>query len=183
MLKDGCRNEQMFSMKSEVVSHLQWAISFEVKASASKLQNYYVNFQKKSYWAHVHCVPLRITGELLNPTADPVEPAHLVTQLRQHMVCLIPVSAAYHASPTTFVHKNLHNCTLSFSVRTQHAGLWITLTVAPTRSSLGGRKHCICVCAASLSPCLASGWSQPTCWTRPTAQTPLSTPRPTQSQP
>jgi hypothetical protein len=23
MLKDGCRNEQMFSMKSEVVSHLQ----------------------------------------------------------------------------------------------------------------------------------------------------------------
>jgi hypothetical protein len=35
--------------------------------------------------------PLRITGELLTPTTDPVEPAHLITQFRQHMAGLRPV--------------------------------------------------------------------------------------------
>jgi hypothetical protein len=29
--------------------------------------------------------PLRIPGELLTPTSHPVDPAHLITQLRQHM--------------------------------------------------------------------------------------------------
>jgi cleavage and polyadenylation specificity factor subunit 1 len=43
-----------------------------------------------------------------------VEPAHLITQLRQHMVRLRPVPAERHASPATFVHKDLHNCTHVF---------------------------------------------------------------------
>jgi hypothetical protein len=55
-----------------------------------------------------------VYGELLTPTADPVEPAHLITQLRQHMTRLRPVPAAHHASPATFVHKDLHNCTYFF---------------------------------------------------------------------
>jgi hypothetical protein len=59
----------------------------------------------------VYGEPLRIPGELLTPTADPVEPAHLITQLRQHMARLRPVPAARHASPATFVHKDLRNCT------------------------------------------------------------------------
>jgi hypothetical protein len=29
--------------------------------------------------------PLRIPGEQLTPTADPVDPAHLITELRQDM--------------------------------------------------------------------------------------------------
>jgi hypothetical protein len=59
----------------------------------------------------VYGEPLRIPGELLTPTA---EPAHLRTQLRRHMVRLRPVPAARHASPATFVHKDLHSCTHVF---------------------------------------------------------------------
>jgi hypothetical protein len=32
----------------------------------------------------VYGEPLRIPGELLTPTAEPVDPAHLITKLRQH---------------------------------------------------------------------------------------------------
>jgi hypothetical protein len=59
----------------------------------------------------VYGEPLRIPGELLTPTADPVDPAHLIIQLHQHMARLRPVPAVRHASPATFVHKDLHNCT------------------------------------------------------------------------
>jgi hypothetical protein len=59
----------------------------------------------------VYGEPLRIPSELLTPTADPVEPAYLITQLRHHMARLRPVPAADHVSSATFVHKDLHNCT------------------------------------------------------------------------
>jgi cleavage and polyadenylation specificity factor subunit 1 len=62
----------------------------------------------------VYGEPLRIPRELLTPTADPVEPAHLITQLRRHMARLRPVPASHHASSATFVHKDLHNCTHVF---------------------------------------------------------------------
>jgi hypothetical protein len=39
----------------------------------------------------VYGEPLRIPCELLTTTADPVEPAHLITQLRQHMDRLRPL--------------------------------------------------------------------------------------------
>jgi hypothetical protein len=51
--------------------------------------------------------PLRIHGELLTPTADPADPAHLITELRHHMARLRPIPATRHASPATFVHGDL----------------------------------------------------------------------------
>jgi cleavage and polyadenylation specificity factor subunit 1 len=45
----------------------------------------------------VYGEPLRIPGELLTPTVDPVEPA-----MRRHMARLTPVPAAHHASSATF---------------------------------------------------------------------------------
>jgi cleavage and polyadenylation specificity factor subunit 1 len=57
--------------------------------------------------------PLRIAGELI-PSANPVDPALLITDLRQHMARLRPVSAARHASPATFMHKDLEKCTHVF---------------------------------------------------------------------
>jgi cleavage and polyadenylation specificity factor subunit 1 len=95
-----------------------------------------------------------VYGELLTPTEDPVEPAHLITRLRRHMARLRPVSASHHASSATFVHKDLHNCTHVFLRQTQHAGLWSPLTTAPTRSSNGERKHCSSLCAESPPQCL-----------------------------
>jgi transposase InsO family protein len=72
----------------------------------------------------VYSEPLRIPGELLTPTAEPVDPAHLITEHRQH------------TTP-----PRLHSCTAisrgaptSSSARTQHAGLWNPPTAAPTRS-------------------------------------------------
>jgi hypothetical protein len=62
----------------------------------------------------VYGEPLRIPGELLTPTADPVEPAHLITQLRRHVARLRPVPASHHTSSATFVHMDLHNCTHVF---------------------------------------------------------------------
>jgi hypothetical protein len=58
----------------------------------------------------VYGEPLRIPGELLTPTADPVKTMHLITQLSQHMAHLRPVPAARHVFPATFVHNDLHKC-------------------------------------------------------------------------
>jgi cleavage and polyadenylation specificity factor subunit 1 len=62
----------------------------------------------------VYGEPLRIPGELLTPTAGPVDPAQLTTELRQHMARLRPVPAARHTSPSTFVHSELERCTHVF---------------------------------------------------------------------
>jgi hypothetical protein len=65
---------------------------------------------KEDVWTSVaelvYSEPLRIPGELLTPTADPVNPAH-ITELRQRMVRLRPSQATRHASPATFVHSDL----------------------------------------------------------------------------
>jgi hypothetical protein len=62
----------------------------------------------------VYIEALRIPGELVTPIADPEEPAHFTTQLRQHMSCVRPVPAASYASPGTIMHKDLHNYTSAF---------------------------------------------------------------------
>jgi hypothetical protein len=64
-----------------------------------------------------------------------MDPAHLITELRQHMARLRPVLAARNASPATFVQSDLEKCTMSSSVRTQRAGLRSPSTAAPTRLS------------------------------------------------
>jgi hypothetical protein len=62
----------------------------------------------------VYGEPLRISGEFLTLTSDPVDPAHLITQLRQHMARLRPVPASRHTQPGTFVHTDLRTCTRVF---------------------------------------------------------------------
>jgi hypothetical protein len=62
----------------------------------------------------VYGEPLRIPGELLTVTAEPVDPAHLITELHQHMARLMPVPASHHASPATFMHSDLGKCTHVF---------------------------------------------------------------------
>jgi hypothetical protein len=62
----------------------------------------------------IYSEPLRIPDELLTPAADPVDPAHFITQLRQHMARLRAVLAARQASPATFLHSDLEKCTHVF---------------------------------------------------------------------
>jgi cleavage and polyadenylation specificity factor subunit 1 len=62
----------------------------------------------------VYGKPLRIPGELLTPSTNPVDPALLITELRQHMARLRPVPAARHTSPATFIHSALEECTHVF---------------------------------------------------------------------
>jgi hypothetical protein len=117
----------------------------------------------------VYCEPLRIPGELLTPTAEPVDSVYLITEFRQHMGRLRPVRQ--HATP-----PRLHSCTAtsrgspaSSTVSTQRAGLWNTPTAAPTRSYHGERRLCNFLCAVGLSPCQRTGSSRPTSSTGPTA--------------
>jgi hypothetical protein len=88
----------------------------------------------------VYGEPLRIPGELLTPTADPVEPtsSHSYAgtwpasdQFRQRATPHQP-----HSCPQTAL-----TASMSFSARKQHAGLWSSLTAAPTGSSSGERKR------------------------------------------
>jgi hypothetical protein len=62
----------------------------------------------------VYGEPLRIPGELLAPAADPVDPAHLITELRRYMARLRPVPATRHAYLATFVRSDLERCTYVF---------------------------------------------------------------------
>jgi cleavage and polyadenylation specificity factor subunit 1 len=62
----------------------------------------------------VYGEPLRIPGERLTPTADPVDPAHLIPDIRQHLARVRPIPATRHAFPVTFVHRNLEKCTHVF---------------------------------------------------------------------
>jgi cleavage and polyadenylation specificity factor subunit 1 len=84
---------------TEVLLKIRAAFKEDLKASVAEL----------IYGEHVS-----ISGELITPTADPVYPAILITELRQHMACLRAVPAARHASATTFAHSDLEKCTHGF---------------------------------------------------------------------
>jgi hypothetical protein len=58
--------------------------------------------------------PLRIPCELLPLIADPVDPVHLITELRQHTARLRLIPAICRASPATFMHSDLEKCTHIF---------------------------------------------------------------------
>ncbi|PNF28406.1 hypothetical protein B7P43_G16401, partial [Cryptotermes secundus] len=58
--------------------------------------------------------PLRVPSELLIPTTKPADAAQLIIELRQHMARLRPIPASRHASPATFMHRDLGNCTHVF---------------------------------------------------------------------
>jgi hypothetical protein len=106
--------------------------------------------------------PLRIPGELLTPSANPVDPALLITELRQHMAHPRAVPAARHASPATFVHSRL----LLSGVRTQGSRPWCPHRAAPSRSSHGEiRRYEAChrvnrQCQASLHSQWDQTWEQ-----------------------
>jgi hypothetical protein len=58
--------------------------------------------------------PLRVPGELLVPAAPKVEASTFIQLLRRHMDQLQPTPAARHASPATFIHKDLWDSTHVF---------------------------------------------------------------------
>jgi hypothetical protein len=62
----------------------------------------------------VYGEPLRVPSELLVPTAPKVEASVFMQQLRRHMDQLRPTPGAHHASPATFVHKDLRDSTHVF---------------------------------------------------------------------
>jgi hypothetical protein len=93
----------------------------------------------------VYGKPLRIPGQLLAPTGNPVDPVHHITELHQHIACLKPVPAACHSSPATFIHSDLEKWTHVFLLQdTMHWGL-----EPPNKSCHGERRHCISSCGRS----------------------------------
>jgi hypothetical protein len=94
-----------------------------------------------------------VYSELLTPTADPVDPAHLITKLQQHVAYLRPVLAAHHASPAKFVHSELEKYTHVFLHQDTMCQALESPTVAPIRSYQGQRRCCNSSCAGGPSQC------------------------------
>jgi cleavage and polyadenylation specificity factor subunit 1 len=57
---------------------------------------------------------LRIPGEFLTPSTAPMDTTQMIQYLRRTMAQLRPVPATRHASPASFVHKDLSTCTHVF---------------------------------------------------------------------
>jgi hypothetical protein len=94
---------------------------------------------------------LRIPSELLTPTADPVDPAHLITELRQNIARLRPVPAARHAQrPREMLSR------LPLTGRNAPS-LGAHPTAAPTRSCHGERRHRNSSCKGNPSLCQRQG--------------------------
>jgi hypothetical protein len=85
---------------------------------------------------------LRIPGDLLTPSTNPVDSALLITELRQHMARLRPVPAACHASPATFMHSDLEKCTHVFLHQVATRRGLEPHTAAPTKSCHGEIRCC-----------------------------------------
>jgi hypothetical protein len=131
----------------------------------------------------VYGEPLRIPGEILTPTPNPVDPALLITELRQHMARLRPFPAARHASPATFVHSDLGKFTHVFFRQDTARRALEPPTVAPTRFCHGERRHCNFSCSVGPLPCQPTGSSRPTSSVEPTAVTAASNSQPMQPRP
>jgi hypothetical protein len=58
--------------------------------------------------------PLRVPSRILVPAAPKVEATVFIQQLHHHMDQLQPTPAARHASPATFIHKDLWDTTHIF---------------------------------------------------------------------
>jgi hypothetical protein len=119
----------------------------------------------------VYGEPLRIPGELLTPSANAVDPALLITEVRQRMARLRPVPAARHASPATFVHSHLEKCTHVFLRQDATRRALAPHTASPTKSCHGETRHCSYSYVGDLSPCPPTGSSQRTYFTRTTMRT------------
>lgn len=77
----------------------------------------------------------RNSGKLLNLSANPMDPTHLITELCQHMASLRPVLAAHHGSLARFVHVTLRSAPTASSQHTSSMGLTVG-TVPSTRRSM-----------------------------------------------
>jgi hypothetical protein len=98
--------------------------------------------------------PLRISGVLLIPTADPIDPAHLITELRQHMARSDQFQQ--HAKPPqpnscTATSKNAHTTS---SVKTQRPGLWSPLQ-RPLQGSVAEREDTATLRAREARHCVS----------------------------
>jgi hypothetical protein len=107
----------------------------------------------------VYGEPFRIPGKLLTPITDPVDPTHLISELRQHTACLRPVLAACHASLATFMHSELKKCTHVFLRQDTMRRALEPPTAAPTRSCHGERSSCNTSCVGGMSLCQPTGSS------------------------
>jgi hypothetical protein len=121
----------------------------------------------------VYGKPLRIPGELLTPTADPVDPAHLIAELRQRMARLRPVPAARHASRLYSCTATSRSALSSSSGRTQNAELWNPLQ-RPLPGPVTEREDAATPRAREARHCQLTGSSLPMPSTGPAAELQLA---------
>jgi cleavage and polyadenylation specificity factor subunit 1 len=140
----------------------------------------------------VYGEPLRIPGELLTPTAEPVDPAHLITELRRHMARLRPVPAPRHTSPSTFVHSDIERCTHVFlrqettrrALEPLYSGPYQVLSWRATALQLLVRGRPVTVSNDMVKPAYSlKGTDRGRIFNPPAATTPAAAPSVTPPQP
>jgi hypothetical protein len=94
-----CRAEERWTEALPLALGMRTAFKEDLQASVAEL---------------VYREPLRIPGEHLAASPTTRHPSELMTQLRRHFERLRPVSAARHATPAAFVHKDLADSTHVF---------------------------------------------------------------------
>jgi cleavage and polyadenylation specificity factor subunit 1 len=102
------------TLKAAIMCHADQKWTEALPLVLLGIRTAYKGDQQASVPELVYGEPLRILDELLTPTAEPVDPAHLITELRQHMALLRQIPAARHTFPSTFVHSDLERCTHVF---------------------------------------------------------------------
>jgi hypothetical protein len=83
-----CHVDQQWTEALPLVLRIRTTFKEDLQASVAEL---------------LYSKTLRIPGKLLTPTADPVEPAHLLSQLCQNMAYPRPVPAGHHLFVSQFV--------------------------------------------------------------------------------
>jgi transposase InsO family protein len=148
------------TLKAAIMCHADQQWTEALPLVLLDIRTAYKEDQQASVAELVYGEPLRIPGELLTPTAEPVDPAHLITELRQVMARLRSVPAARHTSPSTFVHSDLERCTHVFlrqdttrrALEPPYSGPYRVLSCRVKTENSRAREACHCQRTGSSRP-------------------------------
>ena len=102
------------TLKSAIMCHVEEQWTEALPLVLLGIRTTYKEDLQSSAGELVYGEHLRVPSELLVPAAPKVEASTFIQQLRCHMDQLGPTPAARHASPATFIHKDLQDSTHVF---------------------------------------------------------------------
>jgi len=102
------------TLKAAIMCHAEETWTKALPLDLLSIRTAYKEDLQSSAAELVYGEPLWVPGELLVPAAPRFEASTFIQQLRCHMDQLQPTPTARHASPATFIHKDLRDSTHVF---------------------------------------------------------------------